>query len=299
MRVATTGYARRMRSLLVVPVVVLASLAMSCSASSSSSSSNAGPVFSVTSTQYTLAPGDEKYFCYAMTLDKDTVVTSFTPTWGAGTHHILLVQALEAEPEGMSECKVLTKNTWVPLYGGGKGSNAAKIPEGAGVKLLAGSQIVLQLHLQNPGSSPITAATHVDMQTSDPSKPYTPAGLFGIDNRLIDIPPGASHFEAKMDCKVTKAMDVFAVLGHMHKTGEHITVMRGTETLYDADWTFDSQPTTPKTIKVAPNDTLSLHCFYANHGSSELKYGESSNDEMCAFVLYYTPFDGLDGCVQK
>lgn len=288
-----------MRSLLVVssfaPALALA--AVSCS--SSSSSSSAGPVITVASTAYTLAPGDEKYFCYTVTLDKDTVVTGFTPNYGAAAHHILLAQTLEPEKDGFSECNVLFKTTWVPLFVGGKGSTPAHLPDGAGIKLLAGSQVLLQLHLQNAGSAPVTGTTGVDMQTTDASKSYKPAGIFGIDNRQIDIPPGASNYETKMDCKVTKSMDVFAVFGHMHKTGQHISVNRGSETIYDSDWKFDIQPTTQKSMTVSPNDTLSLHCFYANSTAAAIKYGESSNTEMCAFVLYYTPFDGLDGCVQK
>ena len=289
-----------MRSPLVVPVVILASLAFSCSSSSSSSSSSsAGPVVSITSTQYTVAPGDEKYFCYTMTLEKDTVVTGFTPNYGAAAHHILLAQTLEPEKDGFSECNVLFKTTWVPLFVGGKGSTPAKLPDGAGIKLLAGAQVLLQLHLQNAGSAPMSGATGVDMSTTDPSKPYTPAGIFGIDNRQIAIPAGSSMYEAKMDCVAKKPMNVFAVFGHMHKTGQHISLNRGAESIYDSDWKFDVQPTTQKTLSIAPSDTLSLHCFYANNTSSPIAYGESSNTEMCAFVHYYTPFDGLDGCAQK
>ena len=287
------------RTIVVVPfVALLASSALSCSTSSSSSSS-AGPTLSIASTPYTLAPGDEKYFCYTKTLDVDTVITGFTPNYGPAAHHILLAETLSPEQDGFSECNVLFKTTWVPLFVGGKGSTPAKLPDGAGIKLLAGAQVLLQLHLQNAGSTNITGSTGVDMQTTDANKPYIPAGIFGIDDRQIDIPAGASNFEAKMDCKATKTMNVFAIFGHMHKTGQHITVNRGAETIYDADWKFDVQPTTQKTFTVSPDDTLSLHCFYGNSTSSPIQYGESSNQEMCAFVLYYTPFDGLDGCVQK
>ena len=301
-RIPLHAMSRVMDRTLVVPVALLALLAssaFSCSSSSSSSSSSTGPVVSVASTQYTLAPGDEKYFCYTTTLAADTVVTGFTPNYGPAAHHILLAQTIAPEPDGFSECTVLFKTTWVPLFVGGKGSTPAKLPDGAGIKLLAGAQVLLQLHLQNAGSANVTGATSVDMQTTDASKPYTPAGIFGIDNRQIDIPAGASNFEAKMDCKATKPMNVFAIFGHMHKTGQHLTLNRGSETIYDADWKFDLQPTTQKTMTVAPDDTLSLHCFYGNNTASDIKYGESSNQEMCAFVLYYTPFDGLNGCVQK
>jgi hypothetical protein len=28
-----------------------------------------------------------------------------------------------------------------------------------------------------------------------------------------------------------------------------------------------------------------------------VKYGESSDDEMCATILYHTPYAGLNGCI--
>ncbi len=291
---------RCLRVVLSASVALLALPTVSCSSSSSSpGTTGPGPVITLASTPYTLAPGDEKYFCYTKTLDVDTVLTGFTPNYGEAAHHILLAQTLEPEKDGFSECNVLFKTTWVPLFVGGKGSTPAKLPDGAGIKLLAGTQVLLQLHLQNAGAAAITSTTGVDMQTTDPTKPYTQAGIFGIDNRAIDIPPGSSMYETKMNCHASKAMNVFAIFGHMHKTGQHITVNRGAETIYDADWKFDLQPTTQKTLVIAPNDTLSLHCFYANNTTAAIKYGESSNTEMCSFVLYYTPFDGLDGCVQN
>src|SRR5678815_1645534 len=58
----------------------------------------------VVSDPYTLQPGDEKYFCYTVNLpaDKDIAITKMTPTYGAGTHHILVSQTLAPEPDGFS-----------------------------------------------------------------------------------------------------------------------------------------------------------------------------------------------------
>src|SRR5690242_14928876 len=70
---------------------------------------------------YTLQPGEEKYFCYTTHLpaDRDVAITKLTPTYGVGTHHILVSQTISPEPEGFSECNVLIRTTWIPLYAGG------------------------------------------------------------------------------------------------------------------------------------------------------------------------------------
>jgi hypothetical protein len=96
-------------------------------------------------------------------------------------------------------------------------------------------------------------------------------------------------------------MDVFAVFGHMHTLGRHIEVSRGAqpgeEILYKADWVFDEQPTTPAQFNVAPTDDIHIRCRYDNPTDNMIGYGESTYDEMCSFVFYYTPYVGLNGCV--
>ena len=84
---------------------------------------------------YTLQPGEEKYFCYTTNLpDRDIAITSFTPTYGPGTHHILLAQTLAPEPVGFSECPVLFRSTWLPLYAGGISSGTLALPPNTGFK---------------------------------------------------------------------------------------------------------------------------------------------------------------------
>src|SRR5215207_623243 len=89
--------------------------------SACSSSEDTGEHIDLVSTPYTLQPGEEKYFCYTMRLpaDRDVAITKMTPTYGEATHHILVAQTIVPEPEGFSECNVLIRTTWIPLYGGG------------------------------------------------------------------------------------------------------------------------------------------------------------------------------------
>src|SRR5262245_37804899 len=102
--------------------------------------------------EYALQPGEEKYYCYALTVPKgmSQAITRLVPTYGLGTHHILFSQTIAPEPSGMSECKVLSKNTWLPLYAAGQGTGPVAPPMGSALRLVQPEQqLVLQLHLQN------------------------------------------------------------------------------------------------------------------------------------------------------
>ncbi len=264
------------------------------------------PHIDVTSQTYTLQPGEEKYYCYAMNLpaDKKIVVTKLVPTYGVGTHHILFSQTLAPEPDGFSECNVLAKTTWLPMYAGGKNSGPLTAPEGAAFYVQApGQQVVMQLHLQNASGSPISDTTTMRIEYADPSaQQFTPAGLFGYDDHVLTIPPHTQAAVNTMSCTMDKDLDVFAMLGHMHKHGKHLTLSRGAnagdEVLFDTDWSFDVQPVTPFVATVHKGDVIHLTCTHENETDVAIPYGESSDQEMCATVLYYTPYQGLDGCMK-
>jgi hypothetical protein len=291
-----------MKALTPIGLALLALSGLSCSSKSSDASAAAAAdtITMASTTPYTLQPGDEKYFCYATTLQEDMVFNGFAPTYGKGTHHILLAEAIAAEPEGFAECNVLFKTTWIPLFVGGKGTQAVKFPEGTGYKVPKGTQILLQLHLQNPDVAAITDTTKVVMEKVAAGQPFTPAGIFGMDNRAIAMAPNQTGYSTEMTCAPdNKTLNVFSTFAHMHKHGQHISVTRNdSEVVYDSAWNFDLQTAVPKTLSITPADKLKLKCTYDNPTSKDVKYGESSDDEMCAFVFYYTPFDKLDGCIK-
>jgi hypothetical protein len=262
-------------------------------------------VINFSSESYTLKPGEEKYYCYTMRLpaDKDVVLTKFVPTYGQGTHHILFSQTLATEPDGFSDCNVLIKTTWLPLYAGGLNSGPLSAPEGAGFKPLAAKnqQLIMQLHLQNATTKDITDKTSMRIEYADPAKITVAAGIFGYDNRTIDLPPMMAGTQTTFSCMMDKKLDVFAVLPHMHKRGKKIELFRGAnigeEKLFEAVWNFDDQPVTPLKVTVNPGDRIHLRCTHDNPTDTTITYGESSDTEMCAAVFYYTPYTSVDGCI--
>jgi len=274
-------------------------------AACTSSSTSDTPHIDFVSDAYTLQPGEEKYFCYATNLpaDRDIAIVKLEPTYGAGTHHILVSQTLAPEP-AFSECPVLSKSTWAPIYAGGKESNPLVLPDNTGfVPLTRGQQVVMQLHLQNASDAPISAKTSMRIDFVDATPGLIRAGFVGFDNRKLDIPAHSDAAMNEMSCTITQEIDVFAALGHMHKHGLHLDVSRGptagAEMLFAEDWNFDAQPIAPASFKLEPSNDLFLRCTYRNDGDMPLVYGESSDTEMCVLVLYYAPASNTRGCVNK
>jgi hypothetical protein len=177
-------------------------------------------------------------------------------------------------------------------------SSPLVLPEGAAVRLPAGKQLLMQLHLQNATPEPISAKTAMRMKLADPAVETTPAGIWGMDNRAIDIPAQAEKAETAMTCEADRDMDVFGVLGHMHKMGTQIEVTsNATDTVISEVWSFADQPILPVNVRVSKGDSLTLRCNHANPTMKPIGYGESSEQEMCAVVFFYTPYEGLSGCL--
>jgi hypothetical protein len=250
---------------------------------------------------YTLQPGEEKYFCYAMNLpdSPETAIVRLSPAYGRGTHHIIFAQTLAPEPDGFTECAVLFRTSWVPLYIGGVDSGPLTLPEGSGFPLKAAQQVLIQLHLQNTTTAPITDTTAMKLKMVKPDTLTTKAGVFGLDNRNLQIPAHGVGIGHEMSCSPSRAMNVFAVLGHMHKQGRELALWRApNQMLYQAAWNFDQQPVTPLPLRIEASDSLKFRCLHDNPNGQPIVYGESSDQEMCALILYYTPFESLAGCIQ-
>jgi hypothetical protein len=260
------------------------------------------PHVDFSSDSYTLQPGEERYFCYTTNLpaDRDIAITKLSPTYGPGTHHILFSQTVVNEP-AFSECPVLTKNTWVPMYAGGVESGVLELPPQVGLMPLGrGQQVLMQLHLQNSGDAPITARASMRIDYVDATPDIMPSGLFGLDNHKLIIPPHTGAAMNEMNCVVEADLDVFAVLGHMHKNGVRLDLSRGAtageEMLYEEEWNFDTQPIERLNLDVKKGDNLFLRCTHNNTTDLPIEYGESSDTEMCSIVLYYAPAGPARGC---
>lgn len=253
------------------------------------------------STDYTIQPGEEKYMCWAGNLpaDREVNIRSIWGDYGEATHHVFFAWTLAPEPDGMTECPVLFKLTWIPIYLGGRNTSPLTVPEGAAIEMGTGKQLLLQLHMQNTTTKPIVNRVTMHMELGEPGKAYTPAGIFGIDNRVITLPPNTADVHTTMSCQPGKDMNVFAVLGHMHKLGKALDISQNGNGVYHEDWNFNDQPITPFSLTVHSNDELGLDCTHSNPLNTTVGYGESSDTEMCATIFYYTPYDHLAGCVNS
>jgi hypothetical protein len=291
-----------------VALVVVGALA-GCGASSDEGALEPGPPpggVQLATPSYHVDSGQETYMCYQFRSPADAVAITHVDTISMpGIHHLALFQVMAGndEPEEAHECNVTFKLSWLPVFVSGTGSKELTMPDGVGFKIAPNTQYVLQLHIQNASDEPMDVRAGVNLTYDHNPDALQPAGIYALGHMQISIPPNTTDYSLTETCKSNKTRNVFAVFPHMHKLGTAMDVMYtpsggAASSFYSVSpWSFGNQPVEPRVQTLAPNDELTATCHWNNPGASPVTYGESSDNEMCFFVMFYYPFDQLDGCI--
>ncbi len=284
---------------------LLLALVAGCNGSGSMSPPKNG--YQIKTPPLMLNAGEEKYLCYTVKLNEpaDVAVVEFESTTTSTVHHFEVFQALAPEQDGLFDCSSsLIKISWLPLFGGGANAGGLKLPAGAGFQIPKNAQLLVQLHMLNATGAPSSSTVTVDMTYAADASKVTPAGIYAVGSQEINLPPNSSNVTVSSpNCQLNKQLNVFAVQPHMHTLGTRILFQHGAsatsmQTEYQRDpWVFGLQPIDQLQMTLNAGDFVSASCTYDNNTTNTVSYGESTKDEMCYFVLFYTPFDHLDGCI--
>jgi hypothetical protein len=254
--------------------------------------------------EWTVDPGVEAYYCGYRTLTEDLYISDFRPIVPEGTHHVVLgyqnpahdegyFPAVEGVPPTADVCTGVTFGD-VFAFAATVGTEELSMPEGVAVKIPAGQQLVLGLHMLNATAAPVTARSGVAVVRPEISAVTQEAEVISAQAMGFTVPPGESTVTAT--CTMTGDSNIFAVMPHMHKTGTHMTTTAGPSgvgtTLLDQDYQFTDQKyaTLNAPLALKQGEQVHVQCNYVNPGSETLLAGESTiNNEMCLTFLYRYP----------
>lgn len=294
-------------TLMILGVGLSALTSMGCSSDSSSTgptgAANTKNYEEILAYDWTIDPGVETYYCVYKTLKEDLSVSDYRPITPTGTHHVTLGYADPGPPDGVITaddagskfpCTGLTLGQNLAL-GATRGTDEFVMPDGVAAVIPAGKQMLLSVHVLNATATPLSGHSGVEVVRADPAKVQHEAEVIFAAPVNLNIPPGKSTQTG--DCTFEADSTVFAVLGHMHLTGKHLTstaipASGAATTLIDEDYNFDEQ----KFVSLDPpmefkqGDKLETACTYENPGPNTLTFGESTTqNEMCITVTYRYP----------
>lgn len=229
---------------------------------------------------WSLPPGGEiTSDLHTVQLDHDIFVGAIRPISPQGTHHAVL--AIGNFQAGNI------------LYASGVDTNALQFPPGVGLRLRAGDDIVLQLHVFNPSQEAISGTSGIEVIEIPPGEVEQEADIYLPGPLNLDIPPNQTSTKTST-CVVGSDQTIFAVFPHMHQLGSHfkttLTVGGESSVLHDDDYDFNHQAFIPfDPITLSPGDSITTECTWNNTTSQSVSWGESSTTEMCFSIMYRYP----------
>jgi hypothetical protein len=249
---------------------------------------------------FELEPGQERYLCYATTTEEELVIDGYESAGAPFLHHVVFSRANAPEPEGWSECDILFRYTWEPLFLTGAGASELDFPEGNGHKIPAGTQLVVQLHLLNATEDPIAESVAITMKRSSAEDPK-PIGTYAFGSSDVSLPPSQSSMLEAV-CTVDEPVHLVAMFPHMHLLGTAMTFEVGKseddmEMVFERDpYNFDDQHVELIDLTLEPGDVTRVRCSYDNPHDETITFGESTKNEMCFLIGFAANREGLSGC---
>ncbi len=236
--------------------------------------------------------GDEIYRCVRLTVSEDMYITGFKSVGPLGTHHTVLTVGDPSGPDGSTPCQAGTNNSSV-MFGSGVGDVEYHFPTGVGVKVPAGQQMLLNLHLFNVSDSVLTgnSGSQAIMVAASEIENEAEAVLMGSTFGLV-IPEGNTTQIG--NCTMEKDLTLLTVSPHMHQLGTHMKVEAiradGNVVLHDQPYNFyDQSLYVLEALSMKQGDKIEVACSYNNTSGGEVKFGDSSKQEMCFATMYRYP----------
>jgi hypothetical protein len=242
---------------------------------------------------WTMPAGTEDYVCVRRTIDEDIYVRALQAINPLGTHHTFLTIGPPSGPDGVTACNVADNHRQM-IFGSGVGTNAVEFPAGVAMKLDAGNQLMLNLHLFNADTAELLGTSGTKMvRVEENDVEFVGENLAALTLEL-NIPPQQESSKVAFST-MSADTTIFAVLPHMHQLGTHSKVaaessIEGERVLHDAPYDFEKQLYYPvEAIRMAKGDRVRFECTWRNTTDRTIHFGDSSLDEMCAVGIYRYP----------
>jgi hypothetical protein len=245
------------------------------------------------------------YRCVRVTIPQDMYITNIMAQAPLGTHHTVLsiASGLASGSDGEQNCSAAALGT-VMLYASGVGTSPLDFPTDVGLKVAAGTKLHLNLHLFNASDEALGGDSAI-LVKAQPTPPPMLAEMVFAGTNNFEIPPNGQPYTKTSGCTVNTPYRLFAVWPHMHQFATHqkVELIRGgaSTVLHDLSYDFKEQKYYLKTpeVQVQQSDQIRVSCTWVNTTTSSVRFGESSNDEMCFTGLYRYPAanSGVFSCI--
>ena len=210
----------------------------------------------------------------------------------SGTHHTVVTMTEATGPDRVFDCDPGAMSDAM-IFASGFGTDDLVFPEGVAIRIPAGKQVLLNLHLFNATTQPKTGTSGTRVQTLTEDEVVAEAEVLFAGTVDFAIPP-QGEASATGSCVFESDATLLSLWPHMHQHGRYMAVEHhgpdGVTTLHDAPFSFYDQlnkPIEPRVIRAG--ERIDVTCHWQNTSDETVSYGDTSNEEMCFVGLYRYP----------
>ena len=262
--------------------------------------------------EFDVPPGGEREVCEAIQLDNrvpiDVSALQFASPTGAGyvSHHFALFvddnDDFASLPQGAvttAGCIGFGQNFGAIIAGVQAPRQTIVFPRGVGFTFKPHQIFLLDLHYINDSTRPLRVDGAVNLLRARKGSIVHHARAFQLGTFHISIPPDAdgsasAHWTAPFPMNVVE----LSTHSHKHTMSVDVDVLRaGVDTgqeLQTTDWQHPTLMRLTTPLRLAAGDGFRWTCNYYNNTPNVLRFGETSQDEMCfAIGAFYLDDDAM------
>jgi hypothetical protein len=256
-----------------------------------------------------IQPNTEAYYCYYKTIPGSSAINvGAFQSWmtkGASHHFILFTgSGVDGTVSGgvVSNGGVgcVPQGTWVYATSTSGQTIELKMPDGVGLPMPAGTGLIFNIHLINPGTQSISPVIKLNVLYA--KNITASAGAMVSFNAGIAVPAGGSQ-DVTGSCSPPAGSKFFAYTTHVHRHGGSTQtgaftdvnlVRNGTKTnlVHSTDWESPDVAlwNAPNYLTIQNGDQLQYDCHFVNTDPTIVTFGETAaSGEMCMSIGYYFP----------
>ncbi|HUS67811.1 MAG TPA: hypothetical protein VMZ28_24920, partial [Kofleriaceae bacterium] len=264
--------------------------------------------FQLRTPDMTLAPGEEKTFCYYTTLPSEAAggVHLWESAMTPGSHH-MIVYLLDSlpEPDGTVDesgnCGFLAGDLsprWV--YASQDPESNTPLPDGVGISVATRQPVVMQMHYLNASDQPLDTHVLLNGHTYESGVEYQEAHAYITYNDQININPGQEG-AVQGSCPLPADAKFFILSTHTHQFSTQVQVTDGGSMVLETDdWEHPGFRLWEDAPYYSFGGNLGYRCEYFNTSDTVVHDGESAaTDEMCMVVGYFIGGGGDAACLNN
>jgi hypothetical protein len=257
----------------------------------------------------TVQPNQEQFLCFYKTLPNNaTIEVGKIQSYMTqnSSHHFIAYQVGGGGLAGGT--KMADGTLQQCAFGGGTWMYATSVsgeiiemdmPSGVGLPMAAGTQIMLNMHFINTGTTPVKPQVKLNLMYAQ-NVQYQAAAMVSF-NTGINIPAASPLGPGKQTvggtCSAPVGSKFFAMTTHTHKHAveSKVNYISGGTTTNIVDTTDWEHPdvglwNAPNFLTVKAGDSFTYSCAYTNTTNSPVTVGETAaTNEMCMSIGYYFP----------